>query len=123
MKERYYIGISGEDSTFCERELTPEEADLVGKIIDDLQTNREGCWMEKLPTEDEIQEILKRYKEWCNKPEIEYIIRINKFIVEDQLFQRFEYDILHKEDKIGWEVQGYIRNEIGKLIDLYEKIH
>lgn len=123
MKERYYIGISGEDSTFYERELTPEEADLVGKIIDDLQTNREGCWMEKLPTEDEIQEILKRYKEWRDKPEIEYIIRINKFIVEDQLFQRFEYDILHKEDKIGWEVQGYIRNEIGKLIDLYEKIH
>lgn len=122
-KERYYIGISGEDGYYTERSLTKKEAELVQGIIDELQTNREGCWMYKLPSEKEIQNILKEYQTWKKNPEIPQIIKFNKFILEDQLWQRFAYDILSKEKKIAYEIQGYIRQEIGKLIDLYEKLH
>ena len=121
-KELYYIGISGEDSTFTERWLTKKEAEFVGSIIDELDTNREGCWMEKVPNEVEVKKILKEYIEWKKRPEIPAIINTNKFMMEDQLFGKFMYDILHKEKKIGWEVQGYIRGQIGKLIDLYKKL-
>ena len=122
-KGRYYIGISGEDSNFCERELTKKQAEFIKELVDDLQTNAEGCWIEKLPTEKEIKKILEDYFEWKKRPEIPNIIKLNQFQMEDMLFNRFMYDILHKENKIGWEVQGYIRDEIGKLIDLYKKLY
>lgn len=122
-KERYYIGISGEDSTFTERELTKKEAEFLEALVNDLQTNREGCWIEKLPTEKEIKKILDNYLEWKKRPEIINIIKLNQFQMEDMLFGRFMYDILYNEKKIGWEVQGYIRNEIGKLIDMYKKLY
>lgn len=121
-KELYYIGISGEDSTYTERWLTKKQADFIETLIDELETNREGCWMEKVPTNREIKKILKDYTEWKKRPEIPGIIKFNKFVSEDQVFGRFMYDILYKERKIGWEVQGYVRGEIGKLIDLYKRL-
>lgn len=121
-KELYYIGISGEDSTYTERWLTKKQADFIETLVNELETNREGCWIERVPTNREIKKILKDYIEWKKRPEIPYIIKFNKFQMEDMLFNRFMYDILYKERKIGWEVQGYIRNEIGKLTDLYKRL-
>ena len=121
-KELYYIGISGEDSTYTSRWLTKKQADFIETLINELETNREGCWMEKVPTNREIKKIFKDYIEWKKRPEIPGIIKFNKFQMEDMLFNRFMYDVLYKERKIGWEVQGYIRNEVGKLIDLYKRL-
>lgn len=121
-KDKYYIGISGEDSTFCLRELTKKEADLVGKIIDELETNREGCWMEKLPSDKEIQNILNDYQEWRKKYNNKEFLKYNQITFEDQLFRRYMYDILSQQKKMGYEVQGYVFSQISKVIDMYKKL-
>ena len=64
-KEKYLISISGEDGTYTTKEYTKKEAKLVSELVDELQTNREGCSMCKLPNEKELAKIRKRFDKWC----------------------------------------------------------
>lgn len=118
-KELYYIGVSGEDSYVTQRSLTKKEAKLVKDIIDELQTTREGCWMEKLPTKKELEKILDEYETWKSSFDKSYF---KDYILEEHLWSKFAYDVLTCKRKIKWEVQGYIRGRIGELIDMYKKI-
>lgn len=60
-KERYLISLTGEDGIYTEREYTKKEAELVANIINELQTNREGCSMCKIPNEKELEILKKRF--------------------------------------------------------------
>ena len=63
-KERYLISLTGEDGIYTEREYTKNEAALVADVINDLQTNREGCSMVKIPNEKELEILKKRFDEY-----------------------------------------------------------
>lgn len=63
-KERYLISITGEDGICTEREYTNKEAALVADIINELQTVSEGCSMVKIPNENEIEELKKRFDKY-----------------------------------------------------------
>ena len=58
-KKKYFMCISGEDYIFTERYLTDTEAELVGSILSDLNTNAEGCEMKEFLTDAEIEDISK----------------------------------------------------------------
>lgn len=63
-KERYLISLTGEDGIYTEREYTKKEAALVADVINDLQTNREGCSMCKIPNEKELEILKKRFDKY-----------------------------------------------------------
>jgi len=63
-KERYLISLTGEDGIYTEREYTKKEAALVADVINELQTNREGCSMVKIPNEKELEKLKERFDKY-----------------------------------------------------------
>lgn len=56
-KKEYFIWISGSDMSYTTKSLTGNEAELVESVINELDTQYEGCGMEVLPEENEIAEM------------------------------------------------------------------
>lgn len=97
-KEKYLISISGEDGTYTTKEYTKKEAKLVSELVDELQTNREGCAMCKLPNEKELAQIRKRFDKWCKTHTYTDIRNAMYNFWRDDLAEKYNhmYDMYYK---------------------------
>lgn len=64
-KQKYLIGISGETSAECERELTQKEYALIKDIFDDTESRYCGGYIVLIPSDDEVKEFGKDYHDFC----------------------------------------------------------
>jgi hypothetical protein len=77
MKKEYFIWISGRDFYYLTRFLDDSEYELVKSIIDELNTQYEGCGIELLLSPEEIKKFsLKIYPEKPSYPDFNKCLQI-----------------------------------------------
>lgn len=104
-KERYLITIGGEDYTEIERSYTKRQYEIVKDVIDDLQTDREGCSIIKIPNKAEFKNIKKRFtkysENYTDKKHAFYIFWYNElgkeFDFNTSMYNKLMYALIRNE--------------------------